>query len=210
MDACLTGLVLAGGAARRLGGRKTDRLVGGRALVRHAVDLARACCDEVVLLADNVEPPAGVLEPAAGRPAPRRVADWPGARGPVAALGAGLEAARHPWSLVLACDMPFYDRAAVEDLLAACRRAGGARVVAWSGPRGPEPFGALWHREALDVLRPACAAGGGALRDVLACLPVELVEPSDPARREALTNVNTPDDLARARARPPAGPGRAR
>lgn len=212
MDAGLSGLVLAGGAARRLGGGKAGRRVGERTLLARALDVAAACCDELILLAGDARLADGGTEAGAGpvadriardaapppRPVPlaRRVSDWPGARGPIGALGAGLEAARHAWCLVLACDMPFYGAREVAALVRARAAAPGALVVAWEGP---EPFGALWHRDALPAVR-AVHARGGALRDALVRLPVQLVAREAAAGADALLNVNTFADLARARA----------
>jgi molybdopterin-guanine dinucleotide biosynthesis protein A len=77
-------------------------------------------------------------------------------------------------------------------------------VVPWSA-RGPEPLCALYEREpALRVARARLGAGELALQGVLAGLRVARLDEAalaalDPEGR-ALTNLNTPDDLARAEA----------
>jgi len=191
----LTALVFAGGAARRLGGEKCGRQFEGRPLLLRVLDVAREVADEVLLLpgARDVPEAADLV----------RVPDWPDVPGPLGALGAGLEAARHDWCLALPCDMPRLRRDVLERL--ARRAAGGpapaALVVA--GPSGREPFCALYHRGLLPALARHAAAGGRSLQGWLeACaaagrlteVPGQALTDLDP-ELTFLHNVNTPADL---------------
>jgi molybdenum cofactor guanylyltransferase len=211
----LTALVLAGGAARRMGGSKAGLHVAGRSLLQASLDLAAELADETLLLGGTRRWPA----PARG--APRRVPDWPSrARaadaapdppGPLAALGAGLEAARHDWCLLLACDMPFVTPEAIEALRAAAasRPAAGARrsaapqAVLYRGTRGAEPFPGLYHRSALPQARALHAAGERSLQALIAALDTRFLDGGADGAPEArmLLNVNTPSDLRAARRR---------
>ncbi|MFT7462582.1 MAG: molybdopterin-guanine dinucleotide biosynthesis protein A, partial [Pseudohongiellaceae bacterium] len=94
----LTGLLLAGGKALRLGGNKASLDLAGTSLLERGAALAHACCDELLLLAGD----RGLQLPGV-----RCLADWPGVAGPLAGLAAGLAAAKNPWSLLLPCDQPF-------------------------------------------------------------------------------------------------------
>ncbi|MFS0733083.1 NTP transferase domain-containing protein [Microbacterium sp. 1P10UB] len=93
-----TAIILAGGAARRLGGVPKPLLeVRGRSLLQRAVDAARgAGCAEVVV----------VGPPAPGLPDVRTVREEPAFGGPVAAIAAALPAVTTAGVLVLAADLP--------------------------------------------------------------------------------------------------------
>jgi molybdopterin-guanine dinucleotide biosynthesis protein A len=192
----VTALVLAGGAASRMGGSKADRRLAGRTLLERSLALADAVADEVLLLPGARAVPAE----AAGR---RVVADWAQGHGlgPLAALGAGLEAARHPWCLLLPCDMPWL-RADVARRLVA--RAGGTRqdVVAVRTDAGWEPFFALYRSALAERVRDELGAGRRSLAGLLersatlAVAPEELAD-LDPELR-SLRSLNTIEELAAA------------
>lgn len=109
-------IVLAGGAARRLGGADKPSLsVGGRPLL----DRVLAACPDAAITV--------VVGPR--RPATRAVVhaleDPPGG-GPLAALDAGLRHTTAPTVLVLSADLPFLTTATVRCLLEAATRTDGA------------------------------------------------------------------------------------
>lgn len=199
------GLVLAGGAGRRLGGDKPARILAGRPLLAHA---CARLAPQVARLAVAVGPATGRF---AGRLPPDAVpvADPAGAGGPLAGLAAGLgwlaetapgeEAAL----LVVPVDMPFLPA----DLANRLGRVSPAApvAVARSG-EGVSPVVAMVHpavRAALDRLLADDPAPP--VRRLLAAVPVRVVDvAADPpfAARgvDPLFNVNTPEDLARAEA----------
>jgi molybdopterin-guanine dinucleotide biosynthesis protein A len=194
-------MVLAGGAARRLGGSKCELDVGGRSLLARSLDVARAASDDVLLL-----PGRRVLAvPADARRPWRSVPDLPGGQGPLAGLGAGLRAARRAWCLALACDLPFVSPALVERLRA--EAAPGVDAVVLEADGGLQPFPALYARRLLPRIEARLRAGRRSLRGLLddavvRVLPAALAAEADPGLR-SLRNVNTPADLALARAECP-------
>jgi len=142
----LSVIVLAGGDARRLGGRKADRHVAPRQrLMDPALELAAELSDDVLLLDRTRSLPA---------PGTRRVADLPDVPGPLGGLGAGLAAARHDWCLLLPCDLPRPDRRVVDALLADlagdATSAFDAAVVTDDARR--QPFHGLYHRRLLETV----------------------------------------------------------
>ena len=189
----VTALVLAGGAASRMGGSKAERRLGGRTLLEHSLSLAVAVADEVLLLPGPRTPPAASL-------GFRCVADWPSAlgEGPLAALGAGLQAARHPWCLLLPCDMPWLRPDVTRRLV---ERAGAttAEVVAVRDPSGWSPFPALYRKELAARAREELAAGRRSLVGLIERSTALVVEPAeladlDPDLR-SLRGVNTLAEL---------------
>ncbi|AJC57313.1 NTP transferase domain-containing protein [Streptomyces sp. 769] len=189
-------IVLAGGAARRLGGADKPALpVGGRALL----DRVLATCPDAA--ATVVVGPA---RPTA-RPVVQALEDPPGG-GPLAALDAGLRHTTAPTVLVLSADLPFLTAGTVRALLEAATTGGdpppdGALLRDAEGR--DQPLVAAYRtaplRRALDRLRSAHGALTGLpLRPLLSALV--LVRVPD-ATSTASFDCDTWEDIGTARAR---------
>jgi len=119
------------------------------------------------------------------------------------------------WALVVACDQPFLAPALLHELLA--KTPLDVDVICGQPGNALEPFPGLYRRSCLPAIEEMLARGARSLQDFLAvarteALPSERVRRWDPELLSYL-NVNTPDDLARARtiaARLPASPGRSK
>ncbi|HEY7487450.1 MAG TPA: NTP transferase domain-containing protein [Streptosporangiaceae bacterium] len=178
-------VILAGGAARRLGGAdKPGLLVGGQPLI---VTVAAAVAGARRLVI--VGPPRPEL--------PRAIVvreDPPGA-GPVPALRAGLAEVAAPWTVLLAADLPFLRHADVAALLAEAYGHDGALLVDDAGH--DQWLVGAWRTERLR----ATLAGysGSSLRGMLAPLePVRLR--SRTGGRPPWYDCDTEQDVARAQA----------
>jgi len=102
----VTGLILAGGKATRLGGvDKRQLVVDGRTIFERQVEALAPCVAEVIV--SSRSPVAGY----------RTVVDPVADVGPLAGIAAGLAAATTPWLFVLASDMPGVRRALIELVL---------------------------------------------------------------------------------------------
>lgn len=192
----LTGVVLAGGEGRRMGGPKAF-LPGpdGRPLVAVALDALRAAGAREVLVAARDAAPFAALEPRVEVVLDRGPDAGPGAAlGPVAGLEAVLRRIRTDWALVVACDMPRLDPALLRRLaLAALASPGRLAVVPRAGGR-LEPLHAAYHRGALPLVTAALDAGRQRLGDLVAALdPLVLDLPQGPS----FDNWNRPEDRAR-------------
>ncbi|WP_030383846.1 NTP transferase domain-containing protein [Streptomyces sp. NRRL S-241] len=191
-------IVLAGGAARRLGGADKPALsVGGRALLDRVLD---ACPDARTTVV------VGSRRPTA-RPVHWTREDPPGG-GPVAALEAGLRQTTAELVLVLSADLPFLDRDTVRALLAAPARPGGPGTDAADGAllRDPDgrdqPLVAAYRAEPLRREIALLAAEHGTLTGLpLRALTAELDLARVTSRPLASFDCDTWDDLAAARAR---------
>jgi molybdopterin-guanine dinucleotide biosynthesis protein A len=123
------------------------------------------------------------------------IVDLHAAAGPIAGIAAAQAAhPDHAW-LVLACDLPFVDDAAIGRLVS---RRDGRPVVAYASSHDglPEPLCAIYEPESRAGVLAAIASGRNCPRKFIIGTGVALLEQPDPA---ALDNVNTPDDLRRAR-----------
>jgi molybdopterin-guanine dinucleotide biosynthesis protein A len=187
----IAGLLLTGGASRRMGEDKALIEVDGRRLVDRAAALLSAVADPVVEVGPGWS----------GLPAVRE--DPPGS-GPLAALGAGaaaLRAAGHDGPvLVLAVDMP---RVGVDLLRFLAGRAGTPTAVPRAGGY-PQPMCARYGPDVLAAVDERLAAGGRSLRDLLETLAaqgmvdwVEAEEWEAVTGSEAFADLDTPDDLRR-------------
>lgn len=190
------GVLLAGGAARRFGGRPKGlaRLDGVRIADRALSALRGASSTQLVIAND----PAAV----GWFPGELVVADETPGLGPLGGLATALHAAGGSPILAVAWDMPFVTAALLSEL----RRRGeaGARAVVpvHGGEGWAEPLCAWYAPGVLSTCRALLAAGArraGALLDAL--LPGaevvgddELARFGDPAR--LFTSVDSPATLA--------------
>ncbi len=179
------GVVLAGGASRRMGAAKPGVELAGRPLLSYPLAALRAALAEVAVIAKADTPlPAvgyGVLV--------WREPDEP--RHPLAGIVAALIAAAGRPVVVLACDMPFVTADLVRALVSAETQA--PAVVARADGR-IQPLAARYEPRALDLLRDF-DPDGRTIEQVAALAPLALdVDP------ELLSNVNGPEELAAAEA----------
>ncbi|MFI6543307.1 NTP transferase domain-containing protein [Streptomyces prunicolor] len=184
-------IVLAGGAARRLGGADKPGLrVGGRALLDRVL---AACADAEITVV--------VADP---RPTPRPVRwarEEPPGAGPVAALDAGLRHITAEAVVVLSADLPFLEVATVRRLLTALRTSGTEGVLLTDADGRDQPLVAAYRASALRRELTALTKEHGGLtglplRRLTGAL--ELTRVPDPV---ASFDCDTWDDLATARAR---------
>ncbi|MEV0490984.1 NTP transferase domain-containing protein [Streptomyces atratus] len=185
-------IVLAGGAAKRLGGADKPALrVGGRALLDRVL---AACAD------------AAATVVVGGRRPTVRAVTWareePQGGGPLAALGAGVRLTTAGRLLVLSADLPFLGESTVKELLAAAAhgKRDGALCVDQDGR--DQPLVAVYRAEPLRRELALLAAEHGSL----AGLPLRLLTHElDLARVEAgplaSFDCDTWEDIAAARAR---------
>ena len=187
----LSAAIIAGGQARRLGGRDKSRLVvRGRTIIVRQLDVLQRVSDEVFLVSPFAERHADL-----GLPVHADVVAGAGAIGGVLTA---LERARHDLVLVVACDLPFLDARLLLALVELARTADGA----WPATsRGVEPLVACYRRDARAVIRARIEAGALRLMDLDGALRMARLEgealAACGAPEELLANVNTPEDLRR-------------
>jgi molybdopterin-guanine dinucleotide biosynthesis protein A len=98
----ITGLILAGGASRRMGADKAFLEIEGQPLIARVHAVLAPLFAEVLIAAGSPTPERGPF------PARALYDETPG-QGPLGGLVAGLKVARTPWVFMVACDMPTLD-----------------------------------------------------------------------------------------------------
>jgi molybdopterin-guanine dinucleotide biosynthesis protein A len=191
----VTGIVLAGGASRRMGRDKAFLELDGRSLIEVVIDRMASVCAEVLVAASDARLYVGLGVPA--------VEDHFHGVGALGGLHAGLEAATHELALVVGCDMPFLN----PDLLRAF--SGWAEgfdvtVLVHGDEQHIEPLHGAYRRTCLPAIEEAVRAKR---RRIVSFFPQvrvryvtqQEVTPLDPDLR-SFRNINTPQEWRAAQA----------
>jgi len=186
-------VILAGGRGERLGQDKATLDLGGISLLQRVLDAMAPLSDDLVVVLRRDQELA-VMPPT------RIVRDQEPFAGVLAGLAAGLETTRHAWSLLVACDMPFVSHRLVRYMFS---RRPGYDIVVPRTPEGLEPLHAFYHHRCLLPLRQALVEGQRRVISFYRSLRVRYVEGAEIEVHDpgglSFFNVNTPEDLARAR-----------
>lgn len=184
----VTGLVLAGGLGRRMGGvDKGLQELDGRPMVAHVLARLAPQVDNIIVNANQNTERYGSF----GHPV---VADAIGGfAGPLAGLHAGLTAAATPLLVTVPCDSPFLAHDLVARLRRALDRASAQLAVAKTGEQA-HPVFCLVRREVLPSLTAFLESGGRKIDTWYASLPI--VEVAFDDEPEAFANINTRDELS--------------
>ena len=181
----ITGLVLAGGQGRRVGGQDKGRMKwGGSPLAEHALTRLRPQVGALLLSANR-----NLAHYAQGG-VPVLPDVYAGFQGPLAGLHAGLSDCATPWLVTVACDVPNFP----PDLVARLWQSRGEAQAAYAvcGDR-PQPTFALYARTLLPTLETFLASGERRMRTWLTTLDAVAVPFDDAA---AFANLNRMGDFA--------------
>ncbi|SDM27583.1 NTP transferase domain-containing protein [Streptomyces wuyuanensis] len=185
-------IVLAGGAAKRLGGAdKPGVSVGGRTLLDRVLTASRGAGRTIVV---------------GGRRPTARPVTWtretPPGGGPLAALHAGLRESGAPTVVVLSADLPFLDEGTVRRLLEALDSGGREGALLVDADGRDQPLVAAYRAEPLHRELALIAAEHGGLAGLpLRLLTRELDLDRVAAARLAAYDCDTWEDIVTARAR---------
>ncbi len=187
-QADITGVVLAGGLGRRMGGiDKGLQELNGRPLVQWVLERLAPQVGTVLINANQNLARYGEF----GYPVlPDVIADF---AGPLAGLHAALSHARTPLLVTVPCDSPFLPADLVLRLHAALQAQHADLAVPRTGDRAHRAF-CLTRREMLPRLDAFLASGERKVGLWHASLKVAEVPFDDDA--DAFRNINTPEELA--------------
>ena len=190
----MTGVIQAGGKSARMGGEPKALLeLGGRRIIERVLDAVAPVVDDVLIVTNT---PA--LYAFLGVP---MVPDAYPDHGALGGIFSGLAAASGDAAFTVACDMPFLHPPVARLVLA---RAGQADVVVPRVGEQLEAMHALYAKACLPHIEKRLKAGRLKIVEFFEDVRVVEVPEVEVARLRApeivFMNVNTPDELARARA----------
>lgn len=185
----ITGVVLAGGQGRRMGGVDKGLLeLHGRPLAAWAAERLAPQVDELLISANrNGERYAALGHRVVGD----RIPDF---AGPLAGLHAALDAAAYPLVATVPCDSPFLPVDLVLRLFSGLTASGADVAVARAGGR-MHPVFCLCRRDLEPHLAAYLASGERRMAGWHATLKVAEIAFDDEA--EAFANLNTGEELSR-------------
>jgi molybdopterin-guanine dinucleotide biosynthesis protein A len=147
------GVLLAGGAARRFGGRpKGLARIGGARIADRVLQALRGATERQVVVANDSRAPAWFPDVDVVHD------DTPG-RGPLEGIRAALDAAAGAAVIVVAWDMPNVTSALLRELRTRGERGAAAVLPVLGTERRPEPLCAFYAARALPACRALLAAG---------------------------------------------------
>jgi molybdopterin-guanine dinucleotide biosynthesis protein A len=189
--ATIAAALLTGGASSRMGRDKAHVEIDGAAAATRISHLLADLFEDVLIVGGD--PPAS----ASGR----RVADPEGPQCALRGIAAALAATACERAVVVATDLPFV----TPDLLLALVAWPEADAVVPRDASGRHPLCAIYRREpVLAAARARLADGRLAVQGMLDAVDSVSIDAADLAQVDpdgrALMNVNTPEDLERARA----------
>jgi molybdenum cofactor guanylyltransferase len=189
----ITGVIQAGGKSTRMGGRPKALIeLGGRRIVERVVAALAPAIDDILIVTNTPE-----LYTFLGLP---MVGDVYPDRGSLGGIYSGLRAAGEV-ALTVACDMPFLHPEVVR--LVVSRASEGDVVIPRVGNQ-LETMHAAYGKACLPHIEKRLLAGQLRIVEFFAGVQVVEIAEADVARFRdpavAFMNVNTPDELERARA----------
>lgn len=190
-----TGVILAGGTNSRLPGKKkTFHRVGQISMLENLTHLFTRLFEEVILV---------VNDPGAFTGADAMVVrDIIPARCALAGLHAGLFYASSDWVYATACDVPFANEKIIRHLLGA--RSPDKEIIIPRTREGLEPLSAIYNKSCIPRIEKNLEDNIFMIKKFFKTkkvreIPPGVLETLDPRMRFKF-NVNTPEDLAKARA----------
>lgn len=189
----ISGVVLAGGKGRRIGGKKAFIQLGGQTLIERVCDRLAGIFSDVVIVGDALKPFSQLPY--------QNIPDRLSTLGPIGGLESALRAIPKKYLFVVACDMPFLSSAVIRDMLPF---SGDYELVIPRIAGRLHPLHAIYSPSCLPVIAGQIKKKDLALRslsDHLRCLyfPEDRFRQLDSGLR-SLININTLEDLASAQA----------
>jgi len=190
MPVDITGLILAGGRARRMGGQDKGLIeLAGNSLIERCITSLSPQVNQIFISANrNIEHyqklNLSVLQDSMGDH-----------QGPLAGLQRALEMSPDMPVLVVPCDAPLFPKQLADRLLTVYQEDDSFAVIPHDGIR-LQPLFALFPPSALKSLNEYLAAGQRKVETWVTSLPHKVVDFSD--QSDCFLNINTKDDLHRA------------
>ena len=188
----VTGVVLAGGKSRRMGRDKAFLPFGPGLLIERVIEVVQQVTAEVILITNTPEPYQRFGLP--------MVSDVIAEAGSLGGIYTGLVSAKTPYSLCLACDMPFVKPTFLRFL---CDTAAEVDVVIPRNAADFQPLCAVYSQVCHEPIRHKIEAGRLKITGFLDQVRVRVIDGDLLARYDPsdsmFFNANTPEEYEKAR-----------
>jgi molybdopterin-guanine dinucleotide biosynthesis protein A len=184
----ITGVILSGGKSLRMGEDKAFIRIAGTPIIERILLLFQGLFEEVIIITSQKDhyqySGVNVYE------------DLIPNLGALGGLYTGIARSSFPYSFVVACDMPFLNRAVIEHLT---ERTGDFDVIIPKTEDGLQPLHALYSKECLTAIGEILKKKKSRIIDLFPLVRVNIVEEEgfhslDP-KRLSFINLNTREDL---------------
>jgi molybdenum cofactor guanylyltransferase len=188
----VTGVVLAGGKSRRMGRDKAFLPFGPGLLIERVIEVVQQVTAEVILITNTPEQYQRFGLP--------MFSDVMAQAGPLGGIYTGLISAKTPYSLCLACDMPFVQATFLRFL---CDTAAEADVVIPRNAGNFQPLCAVYSQVCREPIRHQVEAGRLKITGFFDQVRVRVIDGNLLARYDPYDimffNANTPQEYDEAR-----------
>jgi len=189
-------IVLAGGRGLRLGQDKALETIGQRSLLEQVLFQLSLFNSDILIVAAREQSYPQLY----GYPNLRVVGDIYPSKGPLGGIYTGLKMSNSFYNLIVACDMPFLNRALLGYMIGVS--AGFDLVVPRLGDM-VEPLHAVYSRACLASIECLLKQGNLSIRELFTLVRVRYVEAEEIDRFDpghlSFFNINAKADLERAR-----------
>lgn len=180
--------ILAGGKSSRMGTDKSFVLFQGRPMIELVLERVHGLGDETILITNKPEAYAHLGVPMYGDVYPDH--------GSLGGIFTAVHYASHPYTLVVACDMPWLNRPLLAYMLA-LRETADIVVPRWE--QYPEPLHAIYHKNCLPAIEENLKAGRLKITGFFGRVAVRFVERQEIEQFDengrSFANLNTPEEL---------------
>ena len=190
----VSAIVLAGGKNLRLGRNKALEVLNGKRMIERVVERLAPLAEEVLIITAMKPEELSFLKDV------RMLPDIEAGRGPLGGIYTGLVASKMPYSVIVACDMPFLNTELLGYMISLAE--GYDVVIPRLENRLVEPLHAVYARGCVDTVKQQLDENNLMVNALLARLKVRYIDPEerlklDPCRL-SFFNINDQADLDRA------------
>jgi molybdopterin-guanine dinucleotide biosynthesis protein A len=184
----ITVAIQAGGKSSRMGTDKSFVLLDGRPMIELVRDKVAGLGDELILITNRPDEYAYLALP--------MFSDLFPDQGSLGGIYTAVFTATHPYTLVVACDMPWLNRDLLQYMITLCHEA-DVIVPRWD--KYPEPLHAIYSKNCLAPMAENIQASELKITRFFGKVTVRFVERGEIERFDrhgrSFANINTPQEL---------------
>jgi molybdopterin-guanine dinucleotide biosynthesis protein A len=182
---------MAGGQSSRMGTDKSFVLFEGRPMIEVVLETIAGLGAEILLITNKPDEYAHLNLP--------MVSDVYPDHGPLGGIYTAVHTARHPHTLVVACDMPWLNRPLLEYMIT-LRQTADIIVPRWE--KYPEPLHAIYSKACLEPIKAKLKEKRLKITGFFGEVDVRFVERAEIEQFDkngrSFANINSPQDLEEA------------